>query len=79
MKIVNKNIYKIMFGMEFLNAGEVKDFDDKNIIKMLLAQPNVEEFVAVEDAKKIEEENKKLKEELEKVKKESKKESKKVK
>ena len=67
MKIINKNVYKIMFGLEFLNAGEVKEFEDKKVIDMLLSQPNVEEYVAIEDAKNLEEENRKLKEELAKA------------
>lgn len=75
MKIINKNTYNIMFGMNFIKAGEVKDFDDK-IAKELLKQPNVEEFVDKDDLKAIEEENKKLKEELKQVKKTKKKASK---
>lgn len=68
MKIINKNTYSIMFGMEFIKAGEVKDLDEK-LAKELLKQPNVEEFVDKDDLKAIEEENKKLKEELKQVKK----------
>lgn len=67
MKIINKNVYNIMFGLEFLKAGEIKEIEDEKLIEMLLNQPNVEEYVAVEDAKKLEEENKKLKEELAKA------------
>ena len=63
MKIINKNEYRIMYGLDFINAGEVKDLDDKTA-KHLLNQPNVEEYVDKEDLKKIEEENKKLKAEL---------------
>lgn len=66
MKIKNNNVYKIMFGLEFIGAGEVKEIDDKETIKLLLSQPNVEEFVDKDDLKQIEEENKKLKAELEK-------------
>ena len=55
-----------MFGMDFLKAGEVKDIDDKTA-KLLLNQPNVEEYIAVEDAKKLEEEVKALKAELKKT------------
>ena len=83
MKIKNNNDYKIMFGLDFINAKEVKEIDDKTTIELLLKQPNVEEFVDKEDLKKIEEENKKLKAELEKKeeaeKKEVKKETKKAK
>ena len=66
MKLINKNSYNIMFGMDFLKAGEVKDIDDKTA-KLLLNQPNVEEYIAVEDAKKLEEEVKALKAELKKT------------
>lgn len=68
MKIINKNVYKIMFGSDFINANEVKEIEDKKIIELLLNQPNVEEFVDVKELKDIEEENKKLKAELAKAK-----------
>lgn len=64
MKIINKNLYRIMFGMEFIGSNEVKEVDDKTA-KMLLKHPNVEEFVAVEDVKNLEDENAALKKELE--------------
>ena len=68
MKIINKNIYKIMFGKEFIAPNEVKDIEDKKILKILLNQPNIEKYVDIEELKEIEEENKKLKEQLEKEK-----------
>ena len=68
MKIINKNVYKIMFGTEFINTNEVKEINDKKVLNLLLNQPNVEEYVDVKELKNIEEENKKLKEELAKVK-----------
>lgn len=52
-----------MYGLEFINPDEVKDVDSK-IAKLLLTQPNVEEFIAVEDAKKLEDENAELKKKL---------------
>ena len=64
MKIINKNVYRVMYGMEFIGAGEVKDVDDKTA-KLLLNHPNVEKFVAVEDVKNLEDENAALKKELE--------------
>lgn len=64
MKIINKNLYRVMYGMEFIGAGEVKDVDDKTA-KLLLNHPNVEKFVAVEDVKNLEDENAALKKELE--------------
>lgn len=64
MKIINNNVYNIMYGMEFINAGEVKDITDKEVAKMLLKQPNVEKYVDIDEVNKIKEENAKLKEEL---------------
>lgn len=67
MKVENKNAYSIMYGLEFIKAGEVKDVDDKTA-KLLLNQPNVVEYVSKEQVANLEEENKKLKEQLAKVK-----------
>lgn len=64
MKIINKNRYRIMYGLEFIAPDEVKEVDEKTA-KLLLNQPNVEEFVAVEDVKNLEDENAALKKELE--------------
>lgn len=64
MKIINKNVYKIMFGLEFIAPNEVKELDDK-IAKELIKHPNVEEYIGVEDVKNLEGENEKLKKELE--------------
>ena len=66
-----------MYGVEFINSKEVKEIEDKEIVKLLLSQPNVEEFVDKADLKKVEEENKKLKEELKEVKKDTSKKGKK--
>lgn len=66
-----------MYGVEFINSKEVKEIEDKEIIQLLLSQPNVEEFVDKADLKKVEEENKKLKEELKEVKKDTSKKGKK--
>ena len=66
MKLINKNQYNIMFGMEFIKAGEVKDVDDK-IAQELLKQPNIEEFIDKEQAKALEEENAKLKDRLSQI------------
>ena len=68
MKIINKNTYSIMFGMDFIKADEVLDLDDKTA-KMLLNQPGVEEYVSKEQVDTLEAENKKLKEQLAKAKK----------
>lgn len=67
MKIKNNNTYSIMFGMDFIKAGEVLDLDDK-IAEALLKHPNVEEYVSKEQVEDLEAENKKLKEQLAEVK-----------
>ena len=64
MKIINKNLYKVMYGLEFIAPDEVKDVDNKTA-KLLLTHPNIEEYVAVEDVKNLEDENAALKKELE--------------
>lgn len=64
MKIINKNRYRIMYGLEFIAPDEVKEVDEKTA-KLLLNQPKVEEFVAAEDVKNLEDENAALKKELE--------------
>ena len=66
MKIKNNNTYSIMFGMDFIKAGEVLDLDEKTA-KALLNHPNVEEYVSKEQVEDLEAENKKLKEQLAKV------------
>lgn len=67
MKIQNNNKYSIMYGMEFIKAGEVVDVDKKTA-KLLLNHPNVVEYVSKEQVADLEDENKKLKEELAKAK-----------
>lgn len=64
MKIKNNNAYSVMYGMEFIKAGEVKEIPDKEA-RLLLNHPNVSEYVTVEDVATLENENKKLKDELE--------------
>lgn len=64
MIIKNNNEYKIMFGMNFIDAHGTLEVTDEKTIKLLLKQPNVEEFIATEDAKKLEQENKELKAKL---------------
>ena len=68
MKIINKNVYNVMFNMDFIKAGEIKEIEDSKIIKLLLNQPGIEEYVDIEELKELEEENKKLKEQLSKSK-----------
>ena len=67
MKIKNNNTYSIMFGMDFIKAGEVLDLDEKTA-KALLNHPNVEEYVSKEQVEDLEKENEKLKEQLAKAK-----------
>lgn len=50
--------------MEFIKAGEVRELPEKEA-KLLLKQPNVEEYVSKSDVATLENENKKLKDELE--------------
>lgn len=64
MKIINKNIYKIMFEDKFIGPGEVIEMVDQKLLKILLNQPGIKEYVDVAELKKIKEENKKLKEQL---------------
>lgn len=53
MKIQNNNAYSIMFGMEFIKAGEVLDVDEKTA-KLLLTHPNVVEYVSKEQITDLE-------------------------
>lgn len=64
MKIINKNAYKIMFEDKFIRPEEVIEMVDQRLLKILLNQPGIEEYVDVTELKKIEKENKKLKEQL---------------
>lgn len=70
MLIKNNNQYNIMFDMDFIKAGEVKEIKDEKTIKLLLSQPGIEEYIDKKQAKALEEENAKLKEELQEAKKE---------
>ena len=63
MKIKNNNTYALMFGMDFIQAGEVKEVP-ADIAKLLLKQPNVEEYVTKQQVKNLEDENAALKGEI---------------
>ena len=76
MLLKNNNEYNIMFDMDFIKAGEVKEIEDEKVAKFLLSQPGIEEHIDKKQAKALEEENAKLKEELQEVKKEVLKEAK---
>ena len=66
MKIQNNNAYSIMFGMNFIKAGEVIDVDDKTA-ESLLKQPNVVEYVSKEQITDLEEKCKELEAKLAKA------------
>lgn len=63
MKIQNNNKYSVMYGMEFIKAGEVKEVDNKTA-KLLLNHPNIVEYVSKEQVADLELENESLKKEL---------------
>ena len=63
MQIKNNNTYSIMYGMDFIKAGEVKEVDAETA-KLLLKSPNVEEYVTKKQVKALEDENAQLKEQL---------------
>lgn len=67
MKIVNNNVYKVMFNNKFINPGEVIEMVDQKLLKILLSQPGIEEYADINKLKEIEKENEKLKSELEKA------------
>lgn len=63
MKIINKNQYSIMYGLEFIKPNEIVELDNK-IAKELIKHPNVEEYAGIEDVKQLEDENAELKKKL---------------
>ena len=67
MKIINNNVYKIMFNDKFINPGEVIEMVDQKLLKILLNQPGIEEYADISKLNEIEKENEKLKAELEKA------------
>lgn len=64
MLIQNNNAYKVMYGMEFIGAKEVKDVDDATA-KLLLNHPNICKYVSQDQVDDLEKDNKKLKAQLE--------------
>lgn len=69
MKIKNNSTRNYMAYDVVLAAGKEIETENKEVIKILLNQPGVEEAIDKKAVKKIEEENAKLKEELEAIKK----------
>lgn len=64
MKLENKSKRAyIAFGVR-INAGEVKDIDDKKVIDILLKQPDIVEYADIKEQEELIEENKRLKEQL---------------
>ena len=61
-----------MYDIEFIDSKEIKEIEDETIIKLLLSQPNVEEYIDKADLKKVEQEKEEIKKELEQLKKETK-------
>ena len=63
MKLINKSPRNYMAFDIILKAGEVLDITDSKTINILKTQPGVEEYIDLEEVKKLKEENEKLKEE----------------
>ena len=62
MKLINNSIRNYIAFDTVLEAGKVLEVNDKGIAKLLLNQPDVEEYIDKEEVKRLKEENKKLKE-----------------
>lgn len=62
MKLINNSIRNYIAFDTILEAGKVLEVKDKEAAKILLNQPDVEEYIDKEEVKKLKEENKKLKE-----------------
>lgn len=62
MKLINNSIRNYIAFDTILEAGKVLEVKDKEAAKILLNQPDVEEYIDKEEIKKLKEENKKLKE-----------------
>ena len=62
MKLINNSIRNYIAFDTVLEAGKVLEIKDKEIAKLLLNQPDVEEYIDKEEVKRLKEENKKLKE-----------------
>lgn len=62
MKLINNSIRNYIAFDTVLEAGKVLEVKDKEIAKLLLNQPDVEEYIDKEEVKRLKEENKKLKE-----------------
>ena len=63
MKLINKSPRNYIAFDVVLKAGEIIEVNDSKTANILKTQPEVEEYIDVEEIKKIKEENEKLKEE----------------
>lgn len=63
MKLINKSPRNYIAFDIVLEAGKVKEIENSKAINILKTQPGVEEYIDIEEVKKIKEENEKLKEE----------------
>lgn len=68
MKLINKSPRNYIAFDVVLEAGKVLEIADSKTANILKTQPDVEEYIDIEDVKKLKEENKKLKEEKKKAK-----------
>ncbi len=73
MKLINKSTRNYIAFDVVLEAGKVLDVTNSKAANILLTQPEVEEYVDIEEVKKLKEEAKKAKEEAKKAKEEAKK------
>ena len=65
MKLINKSTRNYVAFDVVLEAGKVLDVTNSKAANILLTQPDVEEYVDIEEVKKLKEEAKKAKEEKE--------------
>ena len=63
MKLINKSTRNYTAFDVVLEAGKVLDVTDSKAANILLTQPDVEEYVDIEEVKKLKEEVEQLKEE----------------
>lgn len=68
MKLINKSTRNYIAFDTVLEAGKVLEVTDSKTANILKTQPDVEEYVDIEEVKKLKEENEKLKEEKKKTK-----------
>ena len=73
MKLINKSTRNYIAFDVVLEAGKVLDVTNSKAANILLTQPDVEEYVDIEEVKKLKEEVKQLKEDKKQTKKSTKK------